>query len=96
MMNAKINWKARFKNPVFWFKMGVAIFVPMLAGVGLAWEDITTWPAFFGVISAAAANPVTVLSVLLNIYTQAIDPTTPGIGDSKRALEYKEPGKLDD
>lgn len=90
-----INWSARFKNPVFWFKMAVAVFVPMLAGVGLAWEDITTWPALWGVVCSAIANPVTVLSVVINVYTQAIDPTTPGISDSPRALHYKRPGSFE-
>ncbi len=93
-MKANINWKARFKNPVFWAKMAVAVFVPMLAGVGLAWGDMTTWAAFFGVIKAAIANPVTVVAVIVNVFTQSIDPTTPGIGDSPRALNYKKPGEF--
>ena len=37
----KINWKVRFKNPVFWANLAVAIFLPMLAALGLRWEDIT-------------------------------------------------------
>ena len=27
----KINWKVRFKNPVFWFNLAAAVFLPMLA-----------------------------------------------------------------
>ncbi|RGT99410.1 holin, partial [[Clostridium] leptum] len=27
----KINWKVRFKNPVFWFNLAASIFLPMLA-----------------------------------------------------------------
>ena len=27
----KINWKVRLKNPVFWFNLAAAIFLPMLA-----------------------------------------------------------------
>ena len=30
----KINWKVRFKNPVFWFNLAASIFLPMLACLG--------------------------------------------------------------
>ncbi len=39
----KINWKVRFKNPVFWFNLGASIFLPMLACLGFNWEDMTSW-----------------------------------------------------
>lgn len=38
----KINWKVRFKNPVFWFNLAAAIFLPMLACLGFNWEDMTS------------------------------------------------------
>lgn len=88
----KINWKERFKNPVFWAKVAIAIFVPMLAGVGAVWEDMTTWAALWDVIVSAVANPVTIGAIIVSVYSTAIDPTTPGIGDSERALQYKTPG----
>ena len=37
----KINWKVRFKNPVFWFNLAASIFLPMLACLGFNWEDMT-------------------------------------------------------
>ena len=37
----KINWKVRFKNPVFWFNLAAAIFLPILACLGFNWEDMT-------------------------------------------------------
>ncbi len=36
----KINWKVRFKNPVFWFNLAASIFLPMLACLGFNWEDM--------------------------------------------------------
>lgn len=39
----KINWKVRFKNPVFWVQVILAIAMPVLAYAGLSFEDITTW-----------------------------------------------------
>lgn len=89
----KMNWKIRFSNPVFWAQLAVAIIVPVLAGVGLAWEDMTTWAALGNAIWAAVQNPVTVVAVLLSVYNAAIDPTTKGLGDSTRALTYTKPGK---
>ena len=41
----KINWKVRFKNPVFWFNLAASIFLPMLACLGFNWEDMTSWQA---------------------------------------------------
>lgn len=38
----KINWKVRFKNPVFWFNLAASIFLPMLACLGFNWEDMTS------------------------------------------------------
>ena len=38
----KINWKVRFKNPVFWFNLAASVFVPMLACLGMNWEDMTS------------------------------------------------------
>lgn len=90
----KMNWKVRFANLAFWGKVAVAIIVPMLAGVGLVWEDMTSWGALGGVVLAAIKNPVTVVAIVLSVYNAAIDPTTPGIGDSERALNYIKPGEL--
>ena len=41
----KINWKVRFKNPVFIGQLALAIFVPILAYMGITVEDLTTWGA---------------------------------------------------
>lgn len=87
----KINWKVRFKNPVFWANIGLAIFLPILAQLGMKWEDITTWAAFGGVLLSAVKNPVIVFAVLASVWNALNDPTTAGLSDSKQALTYTAP-----
>ena len=89
----KINWKVRFKNPVFWVQVAVAILLPILTYMGLSWEDMTTWAALGGVLLKAVQNPVIVVSVLVSVWNAINDPTTSGLSDSKRALTYEKPKK---
>ena len=87
----KINWKVRFKNPVFWVQVAVAVILPMLANLGLAWEDMTTWAALGGVLWESIKNPVIVVAVIVSVWNAVVDPTTAGIGDSSQALTYEKP-----
>ena len=87
----KINWKVRFKNPVFWVQVAVAVILPMLANLGLCWEDMTTWAALGGVILESIKNPVIVVAVIVSVWNAVVDPTTAGIGDSSQALTYEKP-----
>lgn len=87
----KINIPVRLKNPTFWINLAISIVGILLAYFGLNWQQITTWAAFGQLFVDAVMNPVVVFAVLACIYNAIIDPTTRGIGDSTRALEYKEP-----
>ena len=87
----KINWKVRLKNPVFWVQIAVAVVLPMLANLGLAWEDMTTWAALGEVLLESIKNPVIVVAVIVSVWNAVIDPTTAGIGDSSQALTYEKP-----
>lgn len=87
----KINWKVRLKNPVWWAEVLAALLLPMLAAVGLCWEDMTDWNALFGLLKAALRNPVTVSAVAVSLWNTVTDPTTAGLGDSSRALTYNKP-----
>ena len=87
----KINWKVRIKNPLWWVQIAAALLLPMLAYFGLAWEDMTSWGALRDVWLRAIQNPVVLLSVLVSVFNAITDPTTAGVGDSRRALEYKTP-----
>lgn len=89
----KINWKVRLKNPIWWAEVAAALLLPMLAAVGLRWEDMTEWNTLFEVLKAAVQNPVTVTAVAVSLWNAVTDPTTAGLGDSSRALAYNEPGK---
>lgn len=88
-----INWLVRVKNPVFWAQVAVALFVPMLTQMGMAWEQITTWGALWQVIVQGISNPVTVVAMLLSVWNVINDPTTAGLGDSTRALSYDSPSE---
>ena len=89
----KINWSIRWKNPVWWAELALAVLAPVLAHAGMAWEDVTTWAALGGLLLEAVKSPVVVVAVLVAAFNALTDPTTPGISDSERALEYTEPGK---
>lgn len=86
-----INWKVRLKNPVFWVQIVVAIVLPILAYLGLSWEDMTSWVALGGIFLEAVKNPVILVSVLVSVWNAINDPTTKGLSDSQRAMEYQKP-----
>ena len=88
---ANINWKVRFKNPLFWAEIAAAILLPILAYLGLSWEDMTSWPALGGVFVEAIKNPVIVVSVIVSVWNAVNDPTTKGVSDSVQAMTYTEP-----
>ena len=86
-----INWKVRIKNPIFWRNIIIAVVAPILAYLGINWEEITTWSALLNLFAQAIANPVIVVSVICSIWNALNDPTTAGDSDSKQALTYTEP-----
>lgn len=87
----KINWKVRAKNPVFWANIIAAILLPILAYMGLSWEDMTSWVALGGILVEAVKNPVILVSVLVSVWNALNDPTTAGISDSNQAMTYQVP-----
>mgnify|MGYP001314945986 FL=1 len=87
----KINWKVRFKNPVFIGQLVLAIFVPILAYMGLTLEDLTTWGKVFEVLFEAIRNPYVLALVIVSVYNSITDPTVKGLSDSKQALTYNKP-----
>ena len=87
----QINWKVRFKNPVFIVQLVLAVITPILAYFGLAWEDMTTWSAIGVLLLDAVKNPVVVVAVLVSVWNAVTDPTTSGLGDSAQAMTYTEP-----
>lgn len=80
----KINWKVRFKN-VPWLTMFLSLIV------GFVYNMLK----MFDVAPAITENQVMDLIgqalTFLGLVGVLVDPTTDGIGDSKRALAYETP-----
>lgn len=81
-----INLPLRFKNKAFWaaFIPAVVVLVQTVAGIFGISIDLSE---LSGKI-VAAIDSLFVVLMILGIVT---DPTTKGVSDSERALEYTEP-----
>ena len=86
-----INWKIRLKNPVFYVQLILSVIMPVLAYMGLTLQDLTTWPVVWNVLAQAVSNPYVLGMVIVSVYNAVIDPTTTGITDSRKAMEYFKP-----
>ena len=90
----KINWQVRFSNPTFLVGLIGAIGAPILAYMGIAASDLTTWGSVGEAFIATVTNPYLLALVVLSVLSflgVVVDPTTKGVSDSKRALGYDEP-----
>lgn len=83
-----INWKVRFKNPVFWVQVLVSVLVPILTYFGLEAKDLTTWTSLFDLLFRAVSNPYVVSMIAVSLFNAINDPVTKGLSDSDRALTY--------
>ena len=88
-----MNWLVRLKKPVFIAQIILAILTPVLAYAGLTAQDLTTWGALGRLLLEAISNPYVLSLVVVSVWNAINDPTTSGVKDSKRALEYNEPSK---
>lgn len=82
----KINWKVRFKNPLFLAQLILSVLAPILAYAGLTLQDMTTWKALGDLLLGAFSNPYVLGLVAISVYNSIIDPTTRGISDSLNVL----------
>lgn len=89
----KINWKVRFRNPVFIGQLVLAIFVPILAYLGITLEDLTTWGKVGRVFLEAVSNPYVLMLVIVSVWNAINDPLVGGLSDSKQAMKYEKPKK---
>lgn len=81
-----INWKVRIKNKVFWMAV-----IPALALVVQAVASLFGWTINVDTIVGKVLVVVDAVFALLGILGVVVDPTTEGIRDSSRAMEYQEP-----
>lgn len=82
----KINWLVRFRNKNFWiaFVPAVLLLIQVVANVfGFELELSDLGNKLLAVVNAAFA--------ILTILGVVTDPTTTGVSDSDRAMNYKEP-----
>ena len=89
----KINWIVRFKNPVWWVQLFMAILLPIIGYFGLTVENLTSWQILLNTLANAIQNPYVLGLVIVSVWNTLIDPTTKGLSDSERALNYTEPYK---
>lgn len=83
-----INWKVRVKNKAFWVALIPAMLLliqTILALAGIEWN--------YDLLNDQLLAIVNALFAVLTILGIVVDPTTNGVGDSKRALNYEEPSK---
>ena len=88
-----INWTVRFKNPLFWVQVLLAILMPILAYMGLTVEDLTSWTILGNALLEAVKNPYVLGLVVVSVWNAVNDPTTAGMKDSELAKTYVKPFK---
>ena len=88
-----MNLKVRFKNPVFWAQLALAIALPILAYYNIQVENINTWSTIWELLWSAVTNPYLFFTVVVSVWNAFTDPTTKGLGDSGRAMTYTTPAE---
>lgn len=86
-----INFRVRFRNPIFIAQLVLAVLTPILAYAGLTVQDLTTWKALGDLLIGAISNPYVLGLVIVSVFNAVTDPTTEGIKDSDRAMTYSYP-----
>lgn len=80
----KINWKVRFKNKV-WLGMFLSLII------GFVFNILKMFDVYPPVTENTIVNIVNQVLTFLGLIGVLVDPTTSGIGDSDRAMQYVEP-----
>lgn len=86
-----MNLTVRMRNPVFWAQIFAVVAAQVMAYFGLTGADFTTWPMVWQTVVKAVQNPYLVVCVAVAVAGVLNDPTTAGIGDSNRAMQYTVP-----
>lgn len=82
----KINWKVRIANKTFWIQM-----IPALLLVLQLILDLFGVNMDFGELGNKLVGIVNAIFVVLALLGIVNDPTTKGLDDSERAMNYEEP-----
>lgn len=82
----QVNWKVRIKNKLFWLEV-----VPTLALVAQAVASLFGYTIDLETTVGKVKVVINAVFALLTILGIVVDPTTAGVSDSKRAMQYSEP-----
>ena len=80
----KINWKVRFRNKVW-----LGSFLSLM--IGFIYSLLALLDVFPEVTQSLVLQLMNQILTFLGLIGAIVDPTTAGIGDSERAMEYSEP-----
>lgn len=81
-----INWKVRLKNLNFWLAAVPAVLLVLQSAAALAGVTLPVQG-----VQDKLLDLINAIFGLLAILGIVNDPTTKGLGDSRRAMEYKTP-----
>lgn len=80
----KMNWKVRFKNKT-WLTMFLSLII------GFVYNILKMFDVFPVITENQIVAIVSQVLTVLGLLGVIVDPTTAGIGDSERAMQYVEP-----
>lgn len=83
-----INWKVRLKNKNFWLALIPAVLLLVQAVAALFGFELD-----LDFLSERLLTVVNAVFVVLTILGVVVDPTTQGVADSERAMQYDIPAK---
>lgn len=83
-MKKKINWKVRFKNKVW-----LTSFISLI--VGFIFNILRLFDVFPNITESTIMGIVSEILSFLGLFGVIADPTTEGLYDSERAMQYEEP-----
>ncbi len=81
-----INWKLRFQNKA-------TLTAIVIQGITLVYTVLGIFGIVPGVSEETIVNVVCMLVELLCLLGIVVDPTTEGVGDSEKAMQYRFLGK---
>ncbi|MBQ6514454.1 MAG: phage holin [Clostridia bacterium] len=80
----KLNWKVRFRNKTWLF-----MFLSLI--IGFVFNMLKCFDIYPAITENQIVNIVNQVLSFLGLVGVLVDPTTAGIGDSDRAMGYREP-----